>query len=407
MEMVNKLIRTKAEYEAALQRLQVLMESQPVSGSAEADALDLLGVLVRDYESKNFPGSLPSALEAIRFRMEQQHLTARDLIAYIGSRSKVSEVLSGKRSLTLSMIRALNQGLGIPARVLVQNDSRTTSPEAEELDWDKFPIKAMIRRGWLKASGSESQSSKDVLMKFFAPIASFESVHSLYRQSAKIRSARSMDLYALTAWTARAVTRATQNPLQKAFELGCVNERFMREVARLSCSDKGPILAKEYLEHHGIHLVIEPHLPRTYVDGAALLISAQTPIIALTLRYDRLDNFWYSLMHELAHLALHLGKSDMAFFDDLDAEDMKDPRESEADSFASEVLIPSDLWNRSTAKVLKSSEAAEHFARKLHVHPAIVAGRMRHERKNYKILNKLIGHGQVRQLFRKENLHWE
>ncbi len=94
----------------------------------DADRLELLALLVRDYEDKHYPIDMPDPVEAITFRMEQMGLTRKDLERYIGSRSKVSEVLSGKRRLSLSMIRALHEGLGIPAEVLLGRPDR---PELE------------------------------------------------------------------------------------------------------------------------------------------------------------------------------------------------------------------------------------------------------------------------------------
>ena len=123
------------------------------------------------------------------------------------------------------------------------------------------------------------------------------------------------------------------------------------------------------------------------------------PIIGLTIRHDRLDNFWYCLMHELAHISLHYGQGFTHFFDNLDVRESSDPREQEADRLAGRALIPEEEWNKSPAKNLRSPEAAQHLARKLRIHPAIVAGRMRHEARSYKVLNQMIGQGKVRICF--------
>jgi HTH-type transcriptional regulator / antitoxin HigA len=115
---VIKPIRTEADYEAMLLRIESLMDAE--AGTPEADELEVLAMLVELYEEEHFPMSWPDPIEAIRFRMDQAGLTARDLIPLLGSRAKVSEVLSGKRSLTLQMIRALHEHLGIPAEVLLR-----------------------------------------------------------------------------------------------------------------------------------------------------------------------------------------------------------------------------------------------------------------------------------------------
>ncbi len=116
--MATKLIKTKQDYKTAMARIDALMDAAP--GTPEGEELELLASLVESYEQNYFPIDLPDPIAAIRFRMDQQGLTQQDLVQYIGSRSKVSEILSGKRSLSLAMIRALNLGLGIPAEVLLQ-----------------------------------------------------------------------------------------------------------------------------------------------------------------------------------------------------------------------------------------------------------------------------------------------
>jgi len=116
--MHPKVIKTEAEYEAALARVAELMDAPP--GSPDEQELELFALLVEQYEQAHYPIAPPDPVEAILFRMEQEGLTRKDLTAYIGSPSKVSEVLNRKRPLSLSMIRALHKGLGIPADVLVQ-----------------------------------------------------------------------------------------------------------------------------------------------------------------------------------------------------------------------------------------------------------------------------------------------
>jgi HTH-type transcriptional regulator/antitoxin HigA len=119
--IVIKPIKTETDYDAALEKISSLMDAK--AGTPEADELEVLATLVECYESEHYPINLPEPLAAIRFRMEQAELSQQELIPYLGSRSKVSEVLSGKRSLTLQMMRALHQNLGIPAEVLLQSSS--------------------------------------------------------------------------------------------------------------------------------------------------------------------------------------------------------------------------------------------------------------------------------------------
>lgn len=121
--MKPKVIHTEADHEAALKRIDALMEKDPDPASPEGEELELLSVLVERYEEKKYPMDLPTPMDAIRFRMEQQGLRPKDLVQYLGSPSKVSEVLNGKRPLTLAMIRRLHEGLGMPAEVLIGENS--------------------------------------------------------------------------------------------------------------------------------------------------------------------------------------------------------------------------------------------------------------------------------------------
>jgi HTH-type transcriptional regulator/antitoxin HigA len=123
-KMRIRILKNEADYEAALAEIEKIM----VNPRPDADRLELLALLVSDYEDKYYPIDMPDPVEAITFRMEQMGLTRKDLERYIGSRSKVSEVLSGNRRLSLSMIRALHEGLGIPAEVLLGRPDR---PELE------------------------------------------------------------------------------------------------------------------------------------------------------------------------------------------------------------------------------------------------------------------------------------
>ena len=113
-----KVIKTTEEHDQALARIEELFSAKP--GTPEGDELELLVLLVETYEAEKFPIELPDAIEAIRFRMEQMNLKQKDLIPIIGSKSKVSEVLSGKRELSITMIRKIVSNLNIPAAVLLQ-----------------------------------------------------------------------------------------------------------------------------------------------------------------------------------------------------------------------------------------------------------------------------------------------
>jgi HTH-type transcriptional regulator / antitoxin HigA len=112
-----KPIRSEEDYEAAVAEVERLWGAR--SGTPEGDRLDVLATLIDDYESEHDPIDPPDPIEAIKFRMEQQGLTRKDLEKILGSRTRVSEVLGRKRGLSISMIRALHRKLGISADVLI------------------------------------------------------------------------------------------------------------------------------------------------------------------------------------------------------------------------------------------------------------------------------------------------
>jgi HTH-type transcriptional regulator/antitoxin HigA len=118
IQQAIKPIKSETDYENALTFLYGVMDAD--DGSQDADTRDVLVVLIEDYEERNYPIQLPDPVDAIKFRMDQAGLIQKDLIPYIGSRSKVSEVLSGKRNLSLRMIRSLHRHLGISLNVLIQ-----------------------------------------------------------------------------------------------------------------------------------------------------------------------------------------------------------------------------------------------------------------------------------------------
>ncbi len=178
----------------------------------------------------------------------------------------------------------------------------------------------------------------------------------------------------------------------------------LRDIARLSYFNNGPLLVKEYLNKQGIHLVVAPHLPRTYLDGAAMIMTDGTPVVGLTLRYDRIDNFWFCLLHELAHVAKHLSDPGMIFIDDFDLRgheaELTDTKEKQADKIAAEALIPKKFWEQNPIQGKATGQKIQALAEELKIHPAIIAGRIRFEKKNYKLLSKYVGNKETRKHFK-------
>lgn len=398
--MDAKVIRTEDQHLSYLREVQELMARQPAAGSTEGDRLELLTVLIEAYEGSKFPIESPDPIDAILFRMEEKGLKQADLVPYFGTRSRVSEVLARKRPLTVQMIRALSIGLGISAETLVGLAApKELDPGAKaDVDWSKFPFKEMARRGWLSDLTTKAKVGVEDVVKGFIEDAGLQFGAAAFRRSIGGEASSPTTRYALYAWLARVIQQArVAKPKLGPFEPDKLSAAFLRELAQLSWSERGPLLAVEFLERHGIAVVIEPHLKGTQLDGAALKDVDGTPIVGLTLRYNRLDNFWFTLLHEVAHVWKHIG-NDEAFLDDLDVSS-EDRREAEANRLAREAFIPRVVWRRSEAFLSPSRDTIEKLARELRIHPAIIAGRLRKETNNYTAFSDLVGQQQVRSLF--------
>lgn len=395
--MKPRIIKTDEEHAAALAYMRTLMDAAP--DSPEEDELELFASLIEQYEKQRWPIDVPDPIDAIEFRMDQMGLTRKDLGKYLGSASKVSEVLNRKRPLTLTMIRALHEGLGIPAEVLLQKPGETLPPTA--YDVRNYPFAAMFSSGYFGASvrtlREAREKAEELLIGLFASFSDCTSQPVYCR-----RTDRQINAHALTAWQARALALVGSDALP-AYDTDEVDDTFFGRLVRLSHYSEGPRLVPDFLRKHGIHFVLLPHLPKTYLDGACFLSPAGAPVVGMTIRHDRLDNFWFTLMHELAHLKLHLHEDGPAFFDDTDnhACTDDDPREAEADAFARERLIPDALWQEAGLHLLISSNDQDvlELSDRLEISPAIIAGRIRWETHNYSIFSSLVGNGDVRRLF--------
>jgi HTH-type transcriptional regulator/antitoxin HigA len=391
MKTQIRVLKTESDRAAAVARLSALMDKDPAPGCAEEAELELLALVIQSYEQNHFPPTPPDPIEAILFRMDQQRLAQKDLVPYIGSLSKVSEVLGRKRPLSLSMIRRLHDGLGIPAEVLI-GESYDLTVEAH-VDYTKFPFSEMQERGLF----GETKRNATYLKEYAEELVSgfFKGMSGLGGQPIKLRATlhqggtRTMDENALMVWQACVLRKARGLTLKGKYQKGTITQQWLRDLVRLSSFDSGPLLAQEYLSNYGIALVFEQHFDKTYLDGAAML-DGEVPIVGLTLRHDRIDNFWFALLHELIHVQRHLTPDTPCFADNLDDKTRTSDQEQEADREAGEALIPEAVWTASAVSTSYATEDAIALARQLQIHPAIVAGRVRKQTENWRLLSNLI-----------------
>jgi HTH-type transcriptional regulator / antitoxin HigA len=399
-----RVIKTQHDYDAAIARLSALMDEEFTPGSSKEAELELLALVIESYERSKIEPVKPDPIEAILFRMDQQNLNKKDLIPYFGSLSKVSEILSRKRSLSLAMIRKLHSGLNIPAEVLIAGSDEVGIDFGAELQYEysKFPIKEMLERGCFAGFSGDLKQAKeyaeDLIRKFMRGMGSDSTSLALWRAPLHQNGSRLMDDYALLTWRIAVLSKARSQKTPNSYVEGMITVDWLRDLAKLSRFEQGPRLAQEFLADSGIVLVIEEHFKKTYLDGAAML-DGDVPIVALTLRHDRLDNFWFALLHECVHVQKHLKKGTAHVFiaDNLDDKTRSSQEEREADDGAREALIPSAEWDNAAVKAMPTAENAIALANKLRIHPAIVAGQVRYETNNWRILNNL--KGEVRKVF--------
>ena len=376
-------IRSDVQYRQARSRIADLIRQ---SGQAAEDELVVLAVLADDFERRHHAVALPTPLAAIRFRMQQAGLKPRDLEPFIGSRARVSEVLSGTRTLSLDMIRALHKHLGIPASALIAQEDK------EAIAKPQSPSQAAIQKLQSLGLMKLKESFAAYLRRMLGP----EEATALLRKSRTERTNAKTDQAALTAWLAGVRYLADNIEIDKP-KRRTRGPEAARKLARLSTASDGPLRARAQLRQWGIILITLEHLPGTYLDGAAMCRSDGVPVIAMTLRHDRIDNFWFTLIHEFCHVSEHLDETTTLILDDLELKSADDI-EGEADRFAQEALIPAALWD-AVASADMSSEQLAAAAAAAGVHRAIVAGRWQREYGDYRRFSKLLGRGEVRAQF--------
>ena len=392
--MEPRIIKTEEQYRIYLAEVERLVTEDPLAGTADGDRLELLAKLVEDYEKERFKFNRPDPVDAIVFRMEEQGLKQKDLAPLLGGKNRVSEVLSRKRPLTLAMVRALSHSLKIPAELLIREPEAPQYNEAAEPTEDDIPMSYLAKSGWFGDGEATRLTTGAIVQKYLKPERG-----ALYlRRTITYGATPKTNKNNLKLWVGRVRELADASASKRGhWRPGSLNEDFLAHIAHLSWSEKGPQLARDFLAEKGIGLVLLQGLPHTKLDGAAMLDQKGAPIVALTVRHDRLDNFWFTLLHELVHVWKHLPDKETAITDeDVGEGHDEDSKEAEANRIARDVFIPRALWKRSDAYLRPSVENIHALADKLHISPAIIAGRLRHEKTGHGAFGKLVGSRQVR-----------
>ncbi|EGR1188847.1 ImmA/IrrE family metallo-endopeptidase [Vibrio parahaemolyticus] len=350
-----------------------------------------------NFKTKNHLklAELPNYLICARI---SKNITQDQVAAYLNIQPEEFTKIEASQYAGVSLSRIINVShyLNLDIKKIVNSDGKTVFEENEDdlIDWSALPINEMQKRGWIDKGTNTLESAKQFIKGSFG----FGLQPALNRKTSF--TGKTSKKASLLAWQAQVLSSANKIIRSKEIPSFELNDSWIPELVQLSKHENGPVLATELLERKGIIWIYEPHLEGTYLDGGAMLAENGTPIIGMTLRHDRIDNFWFVLLHELGHVFLHLSNIGNEFVDekvgeDQDGEDLED----EADLFALDSLIPPDLWKTAVSRVMPTNTAIEGDANKMGIHPAIIAGRWRKEKDNYRKFSDLVGYGKVREMF--------
>jgi len=350
---------------------------------------------IRTFDAEGLH-DLPDIL--IRARIARG-MSQKELADFLGLKEQQIQRYEAERYRSASLDRlieiaeALNVRISERGELLGDGHLGDVDPRA----WTAFPIAEMFKRGWFEDfSGSlaDARKSADELVpQFFRNANARWTPAALHRKS--VRAGGQVHEPAIAAWEARVLTVADRHPPACVFHSAGASSEWIKVLVHLSAEPDGPKRVEDHLRSAGIVLVIEPHLPGTLLDGAALRSALNTAIVGMTLRHDRLDNFWFTLLHEVAHLVLHIDSKFTAIFDDTESP-AGSKIETEADQFAQDALLPSDIWHSCMSRFTRTEKAVLVDAKRLGISPAIIAGRIRREANDYTLLRNLAGSGEPR-----------
>ncbi|NJK81934.1 MAG: HigA family addiction module antidote protein [Chloroflexaceae bacterium] len=333
--------------------------------------------------------------ETLLETLETIGMTQAELAERTGRpRKTINEIVQGKTAITPETALQLERVLGIPAsfwnrREQHYREALARREEAARLQahaaWlREFPLRPMIKAGWLDESEEQVQQLR-LLLQFFG-VASPEQWRAYWQQSSitvAFRKSPAFQVapYAMAAWLRRGEVLAQQ--VECAPYHARTFQRILVQARALTVAPPGVFLPQliALCAEAGVAVVVVPELPRTRVSGATRWLTPTKALMQLSLRYRSDDQFWFTFFHEAGHILLH-GKRD-AFLDQQEEDELAadDSREREANSFAADLLIPPERWRQ----LLQSPDYAsrEHiqaFAAELGIAPGILVGRLQHTR---------------------------
>ena len=187
------------------------------------------------------------------------------------------------------MIRSLNEHLGIPAEVLIKGNALPA--DLSEIEWHKFPLKEMRKRGWIDNVIDIVDHAEEIMRVMIDRAGGCSALAALYRKNDGARKNVNLNPYALKAWCLYVMAKGREANLSGTYVRGSINMDFLTEVIKLSTLENGPKAVKEFLSEYGIALVSVEKLSNTHLDGASMMTVEGRPVIGMTLRYDRIRQF--------------------------------------------------------------------------------------------------------------------
>ncbi len=337
-------------------------------------------------EIKNSIIAIPPG-ESIKEQLEDRNMSQVEFAERMGSSTKfISQLLNGKVPLTHQTALKLESVLGVPARfwnnleALYQEDlariDQETELESEISVATCFPFNDMVKKGWVAAKKAPHERVEE-LRRFFE-VASLSQVNHISKLAPvfrKLDNGKASD-FALSAWLQKGYLEAREINTKPFNKL-----RLKTSIPKIrSLISENPEVFQpkliEILSDCGVALVFLPHLQNTFAHGATTWENKTKAIIALSLRGKDADKFWFSLFHELGHLILHEKDNTFIQYDDPASVDI---RETEADAFASDTLIPPEPYTTFIQYGLFSEQAVLKFAAAISTQPGIVVGRLQHD----------------------------
>jgi HTH-type transcriptional regulator/antitoxin HigA len=302
----------------------------------------------------------------------------------------VNEIIAGKREITPPTAQALGAALGTSAQFWMNletayrlhlNSERTAADAVSRRArlYSVAPVKEMVKRGWVGGSANVDVIEKRICEFFEIP--DIDTVPTFLPHAAKKSASYESINAPLMTWLYRARQLARLALPAGAFRSDSV-ARIVEKVKPLLQAAPEARQVSRILSEEGIRFVVVEPISKTRVDGVTFWLDARSPVIALSLRYDRVDWFWHTLVHELGHVDARDGQADRLPIVD-DFEQMKGDLpecEKRANAFATSSLVPPAELNDFIARTrpLYSKLKIENFSRRIHVHPGIVVGQLQH-----------------------------